>query len=99
MARLKYCRAMNEEEDRQDSVYSLGCQLCERFSIASNDSTKLTKYENFINNEKHVKRQKMLLHKRKKRFFSLLLKKEPLNKPKKYESYSLHFHVSTNILL
>lgn len=62
---------------KDDSIYSLGCQLCHKFSSQpfSNESDSASKYHNFVTSSEKDKKQKNLLQKNKRMLFSILLKK------------------------
>ena len=62
---------------KDDSIYSLGCKLCQRFSSEtfSDKSGNKTKFLNFITSSEKEWKEKILLHRHKRTFFSILLKK------------------------
>ena len=72
-----------ESSTEPDSIYSLGCQLCQRFSTPTSQD-KLSKYEDYVDNAQTSKRHKLMMQRHKKKFFGLLLKKENTKETLKY---------------
>ena len=68
-----------------DSVYTLGCQLCQQFASSHLTSENYTSFEHFVGNSEKQKQQRLLLKRCKQKFFSVILNKYSHDKVDKYE--------------
>ena len=72
---------------KDDSIYRLGCQLCQKFSSQtfSNEFDTGSKFHSFVTSSEKEKKQKSLLQKNKRTLFSILLKKTHIKRGNDYQ--------------
>jgi len=73
------------DEKEEDSIYSLGCQLCQQFASSHFKSENYSSFEHFVGNSEKQRQQRTLLKRCKQKFFSVILNKFSHDKVDKYD--------------